>query len=786
LAAANRLLPSLALPGGEPDPTAIDAAASDEAGVVVPAAAPYDPVADAIQQALAELLAERQSRDALRYADRDLLVPHVWLVADIDSPETADLAPWLARLRRRLAELRVEARLYLLVRNRSWGRSPDAQAAVIDRVRRLTEDALAPAGHDPAIAFVLSDRDAIGGLYSDDETTALAHRLADLILLGDVARGATRAFTASLGGGSGGWETQPVFGSAAGVALRWDAPAAFRASAERRRQRLLAALEEPAPPTFEPPYPALGRVALAATARWPALDLPSWSPRFWKPAPAEYARARDGVDRWLVRAGRWRHEMLVIHEDRHANLDLQADAMRRAYVADLDAQARIILEDESLPGFFSPLARLTERAAADMRVRRRDLRPEPPTPPLPEPFDAAQALSEPEPLVGAADDPLARALERKINPLLLLQVVVVTFALAWVWVARVVNDLALTLVGALVRWLTTLDGILPADIRETLRALLDWRPVDPSRVWLWSGLAIGTPLLALAVATALRQRVVLERAYRAFYQQAATWRDAGATLLPAHLIQTERTLDRANVDAAEAEIVSRRARLDALRQAARDPVAPPEDDDPALGDRLLPAKAPPPPLTDLQVAQIGSAFRRGQAADPGLHTLPGQLLDELYRTAAHIAGDPEPDLRLEAPRLRRHLVAAMPPDGAVRAPQPDTTAPAEVSPPPVARFFAVPEQVAADLRLDGPDATAVAIPVDDRFAAIVVQSGMSARRILALPAPPPEPPSTAPDEPDDDFSIGPPAESAAFTLPADHDAEPVGVGDAQPAETMGD
>src|SRR5581483_385007 len=154
--------------------------ASDEAGVAVPSAAPYDPAADAIQQALAELLAERQSRAALRYADRDLLVPHVWLVADVDSPETADLAPWLARLRRRLADLHVEARLYLLLRNRSWGRSPEAQAAVIERLRRLTEEALAPPGDDPALAFVLSDRDAIGGLYADDETAALAHRLADL------------------------------------------------------------------------------------------------------------------------------------------------------------------------------------------------------------------------------------------------------------------------------------------------------------------------------------------------------------------------------------------------------------------------------------------------------------------------------------------------------------------------------------------------------------------------------------------------------------------------------
>ncbi|HET7094487.1 MAG TPA: hypothetical protein VFI22_13435, partial [Thermomicrobiales bacterium] len=283
----------------------------------------------------------------------------------------------------------------------------------------------------------------------------------------------------------------------------------------------------------------MDRVALAAAARWPALDLPRWSPRFWKTAPAEYARARDGVDRWLVRAGRWRHEMLVIHEDRRANLDLQAETAQRDYVAALDAQTRIIFDDESLPGFFSPLVRLTERAAADMRVRRRDLRSEPPAPPLPEPFDAAEALPEPEPLVGAADDQLVQALERKINPLLLLQVVLMTFVLAWVWTARLVNDLALTLAGALLAWLTTLTGVVPAELRGQFAALLAWRPIDPSRVWLWTGLAIGLPLLALAVGMALRQRVVLERAYQVFHRQAGGWRDAGAMLLPAHLVRAE-------------------------------------------------------------------------------------------------------------------------------------------------------------------------------------------------------------------------------------------------------
>jgi hypothetical protein len=315
-----------------------------------------------------------------------------------------------------------------------------------------------------------------------------------------------------------------------------------------------------------------------------------------------------------------------------------------------------------------------------------------------------------------------------------------------------------------------------------LAALLAWRPVDPARVWLWSRLAVGLPLRALAVATAQRQRIVLERAYRSFYDQAGSWRDRGATLLPVHLMETERALDRANVDAAEAEIAERRARLDALREAVRQPFAPPDDDDPALGERMLPAKPPPPPLTDLQIAQIVSAFRRDHLDDPGLRALPEQIVDALYRAAARVAGDPEPDLRLEAPLLRRRLLAALPPDGAVRAPQPDTTAPAEFASPPISRFFGAPARIAPVLRLDGADATLAPLPVDDRFYAVVVQSGMGARRILGLPAPPASlPPIEAAEEPDDDLDM-----PAADWMARDEPLDAFDAIDAVPVEPAGD
>ena len=41
-------------------------------------------------------------------------------------------------------------------------------------------------------------------------------------------------------------------------------------------------------------------------------------------------------------------------------------------------------------------------------------------------------------------------------------------------------------------------------------------------------------------------------------------------------------------------------------------------------------------------------------------------VEALFVVAARVAGDPEPDLRLELPALRRRILAAMPPPGAIR------------------------------------------------------------------------------------------------------------------------
>lgn len=799
LKAANRLLPRLILHQPAPSPGA-DLHASrgitpprTTAHVTDQPPVAFDPATAAIQAAIGELLAASPSREALAWADRDLLVPHIWLVADLASPEVADLAPWLAGLHQRLDALQVEARVYLVLRNRSWGRSVAEQEEIARRVQRLVTGVCAAGqpGEGRTLAFVLSDRDGIGGRYTDDDTAALAQRFTDLVLLGDVPHGnhagAADVFGPDVDTGVDDWTLLPVFGSVAGEALRWDAPALFRDNAEGRRQRLFAALDEPVPPSYDPPYPVLQRVDLTSGARWPALDLPRWSPRFWGNDRQEFLRAEEEMDRWLTQAARWRHEMLVVHEDRRAHVEHRADGAIRQYVEDLDSLTRNVLDDGSVPGFFGPLRRLHERAAADLRVRQADLRqfgtgarPDGALSETGPELDAVATLTDPAATMAGADRRLIAKLERKINPLLFASVTVLTFLIAWGWTqylvgfvyawtpdpaAAIAADPADTsLLGQARTWLTErLNQIMP-----TLQGVVP----QQEQFALWSALIIGLPILAIAVITALRQRVVLERAWKTWHDQARRWRETSAATLTDDLARVELALARRNVATATAGIAGRAERLAALRALGDEPTSSKEPPDPAVSGSIVPASAPPPPLTGAQVAQIVGEFRRGRHDDPALRDTPDRLVEALFVVAARVAGDPEPDLRLEMPALRRRILAAMPPPGAIRVQQLETANLTERVPPRVARFFAAPSRVAADLAMQS-QVPVLSLPVSDRFYAIVVQSGMGARRVLSLPVPSRQPvapdpaPGPTPDPAPD------PVEAPAADPVADLAANPV-------------
>ncbi|MCA9862355.1 MAG: hypothetical protein KC432_05020, partial [Thermomicrobiales bacterium] len=695
-----------------------------------------------IEKAVAALLAAQQSRAALAWADREILTPHVWMVADLCSAETTALATWLQQLHDRLEELNVEARLYLLLRHLSWGLNREQQLDAAIRTRSLVEHLVGETtpGHVSIMAYVLTDRDAIGGYYDEAkrETISLAFRLTDLLLLSDAAHGnapgSEHTFVAPVNGAPGPWETLPIFGSAAAACLQWDTPALERATAEERRAHLFSLLSAATPPTYDPDYPHLGSVRLASEGRWPQLDVPRWSPRFWRSARQEHDRYRDLLDRWIPTAARWRHEMLVTHRDRCRSVDRHAASVLTEYEADLDTQERRILADDSLRGFFAPLHRLYDRATADLQVQQLELGDPPSSPPAP--FDAITAIPLPKNALASTDDKLVTALERKINPWLLLQITLMTIAIAWGLMAWTFLELKQNLPN-----MEAVDEYLSEYGWDRARNLAEWFVTvtgaipDNAQIILYTGAPIIALVVATAVLTALRQRIVLERAWNIPYRRASRWRDTAIRALQEDVRTVEQSLARANLGAAEAMIVERRERLTAFEKLGFKPLSAAPDDDEAVTGVLRPAAWAAAGLSDLQVSQITVGFKQICSRIPSSQWTPEHLLQELFTEAASQAGDPPLDLRQELVPVRRRILRAMPPDGAVRVQQLPTTSPAERAAPKLARFLAAPAAVAGDLRFEPHVAIVAPLPIDTRFYAAILQSGMSARRILSRSTP---------------------------------------------------
>lgn len=733
LAAANRLLPNLRIS------TPADIAVPGITPVVGPAkpvmpvedVTAHDPAADRIQQALGEVLSAQQSRAALAWADRELLVPHVWIVADLTTPDLGQLAPWLVALERRLRTLKVEARIYLLFRYLSWAATPETQIAAEQRLQALVTETITPGRHGQGttLALVASDRDGIGGLYSPEETSALIQRFTDLILLGDVAhRNRGEIFAEQVIDQDVPWLAAPAFGSMAGVSLVWDAPALFRQNAERRRARIFAALDTPVPHSFEPACPQLAMPDLVE-GRWPVLDSPRWSPRFWQPPTREYARATRTSAAWLGLARRWRHDMLVIHEDRRSHLENSAAVTLHDYVENLDDVERTALDDESLPGFFPLLRRVLERAAADIRVRISTL-PTDLDDPL-ERLDAPNAITDPGSIVSSGEERLARVLERRINPLLLAQVGLFTFLITWGLIVLALRNLPDSLIGWLLVRVASI-GLVPAEMQEWARQVADWRPPSDVQIAFWSGLVLGGVIIMRMSFSIMTQRVAVERAWKGIHDRARDWRDAAISVIAEDLAKTERKLVLQNLDEAAGEIAARQEQLQRTQALGRRPVEAVLPPDSAVSAHIEPVQPPPPPLSDLQAAQIVRAYRQAQRNDPAFRAAPRNSVHELFALAARIAGDAEPDLRIELPLVQRRFLSAIPPDGAIRIPQLDSTVRAELAPLQIVRYLAMPARVAGDIAaVDGTER--VPIPVDDRFYALSVQTGMSARRVLSLP-----------------------------------------------------
>ncbi len=655
----------------------------------------------------------------------------------------------------------------------------------------------APTPFTGFMAYVLTARDAIGGLYQDTgerrETAGLAYRFSDFIMLTDVPHGHVdtgeeqrpnfadprpgtpplgmeRAFVSPTGRRPGGWENIPVFASVASNCVLWDGLTVGIENAESRRNQLFAALNTPVPLGYDPNYPEVGVVNVATGAKWPSLDVPRWAPRFWRAARPEYDRVQELIEGFIRDAGKWRHAMLVTHQDRRDHTPTQAHAALDAYERDLNAIERTVLDDSSLEGFFDPLNRIYDRADSNIRIL---LAPPPETAATPmSTEDAIAAAKPPADAMTNADTQLVRAIERKINPLLLLQVLVMTViicttVLSWILIGlrssyygsfgaisafwedslrqvRGIGPDALTLENPRFKALVELiqDEWFVGKLQQPWLKAFPWKIPgigswladlpEPSQIVLISALIFGVPLVAIGIFTALRQRVKLEQAWRVIYRRATAWRDNIAHRFPKDIEALEAAINRQSLESARDILRRRRAELEAFRILGLTPFTASIDDPHTITKTLRAGIPGVQGLSDLQVVQTIARFKREAASLPSQRWTAGYLLDMLRAQAAEVAGDVVPSLGDELPVHRRTILTSMPPDGAVRRPPCATTDPHGFAPPAVVRFLSVPGEVIEPFVRTNPDlVTVLPLPIEDRFYTVVIQSGLTASNLFS-------------------------------------------------------
>lgn len=722
----NRILPMLTLPSPDHVP-----------------AHELEIASEAICEAIGELLVGPFAQRALLTGDVGLIVTNVWLVIDSQSSALAILPTWLPRLYERFDLLNVRARIHLLVRHRSW-ELPDSKQLLVTQRLRAAIDAVGLPG-SPWAGFttilVLTDRSGRGGRTTIESVTASMCSFVDSVVLGGITSNQlARAFATGARSNIDPWHDLPIFGSFASRAMSWDEPEQRRCVyAEHRRARLIEALRVPAPRTFTPSAPSLPLLDGAGMINWPAIRLPQWSPRLWQAPRDAFADADELLNSWIVEAKRWRHDMLVAHEDSRAYLEHQAEATQHEFLTNLDDATRTLLEHQSLQGYFSPMSRLLERASAEVTVTRRGL-PAPPRSTDDALFNASDAIPLPNSVMDKADKELIRKLERQINPRLLVIVSTGTFFILWGW----------TVYGAYLvhSWIPPIPGASSTDGTgtsieqfknrliqigtERIPSLQDALP-STSQVALWAAAIYGIILSCTIVAIIWRQRVALERAWNIIYRRARSWRDETSQTLAADITHTELRLQYDIVDFVLADLRGRSDRLKALDRQLNQPISEESAPDPAISVRYPKEIPPPPPLSDATVDHIMIQFRKARGEDPAFHKAPESVITELLSIAASVAGDTDEDLRRaihEDKALLNTVLTMIPPELAVQLPPKDPTAFASEGQ--TTYYLGSPESTLPDLQrtLQGKAVNLQPILVPDRFYGAVLQSGVNARRIF--------------------------------------------------------
>jgi hypothetical protein len=691
----------------------------------------------AVVAAVGALLAGPHSRAARDQgaAGALMLVPHLWVVYDVASRAADCAISTIEAILERLAAEGIFVRLYLLIRNVTWQRDEATKSKVTAHTTAIADRLLAAGrrAHGRTQVFAVADFDGLNGRYEPAECTAAARNFVEFVLLTDAPRsrlpGIEQAFNAPPDEETAApaREAQRAFAAIGAVILHYPIAEILAARAATRHPRLYQELREPVAATWQPTrIPHLERPDANAGPPWTPLRLPRWNPSLWRRDRVAYRQSVRALDDWLTEAERWRHHEIVTcvqKRDRIVSESGQAIAEYRQTLLD---ECRAILAADEHRGVLAPLRRFLERTQADLAVTRAEAGPAPSDPPPPITEDGVLAVvPEPERALPGADQELAKAIERRANPILISLVAVVSAVAAIFWIVKVARSFQDSLLGWLLRQIpvTRLPSWLDW-LGEWIVQARNWQAVDTTKLYFWTILLTLIFVVGATLLIFLRERAALERTYDRLYRRARNWREATRALLPQQLEQLADWRFHENLTRAEWEIRTRNDQLLALEEYGRT-FAPPSPPVPPPFTRIVePQLDPVAPMTDLEVHHVLMNFRRGTGGELWLDATPKQFYEFLLAEASTYAGDREPDPRQEIARLQEAIAANLPgPTGILARPRPSGRSNAYWL---FSQFVAVPDRLRDDLGPARVACSVLPVPVGNRLYLVAIHNGMNA------------------------------------------------------------
>lgn len=695
----------------------------------------------AVLAAIGSLLAGPHSRAA---RDRGatgalMLVPHLWVVYDLASPAAECAVTTIEAIIARLEAEGIFVRLYLLTRNVTWQRDEETRDKVVAHAGNIVDRLLAsdrPA-HGRTMVFVVSDFDGVNGRYEPEEVTAATRNFAEFVMLTDAPRsrlpGIEQAFVppSDEEGPGVGRIAHRAFAGIGAVTLHYPIEEALAARAAARHPRFYTEASEPAAATWQPArIPHLDRPDSAAGPPWTPLRLPRWHPSLWRRDRVAYRQSARALDDWLNEAERWRHQEIVTCIQKRDRIWSESAQAIADYREELEAETQAILAADEHRGVFAPLHRLLERCQADLAVTRAEIGPPPTEPPSPITEEGVlTVIPPPERALPAADQDLARAIERRTNAVLVSIVAFVSMALAIYWIIKIAKHFQDSMLGWFLRQIPV--SRLPSWLDwlgDWIVRLRNWQAVDDTKLAFWTVLLTVLFVAGVVLLIFLKERAALEATYDRLYRRARSWRESARTTLPNILEDLAEWRFHENLTAAEKELRLREDRLTALQHWGAAFTPPPSRTAPTFTRLIYPRLDPIAPMSDADVHHVLMTFRRGPGGELWLTATPAQFYDMLLTEAAKYAGDREPDPRLEIARLQDELASSLPATtGVLSRPRPGPKSNAFWH---FSQFAAVPDRLLDDVTPARVGCPVLAVPVGDRLYVVAIYNGLNAAELF--------------------------------------------------------